>query len=487
MSRRILSLCLLITTICGPILSLPADAQVLKLDSGFDPNHVLDDADVFDATAMNYDGLVNFLKSKGTLGRTSATDIDGVTKPIAQIIWRISTSYKMNPKYLLALIQKEQSLVDDPAPSQKQFDWATGYGVCDNCRKDDPSIQEFKGFASQLEWAAKQHREKYLMQLLGNGQTRAGKAPGKPMTVDGMLVTPTNNATAMLYSYTPHIHGNLNLWRIWRRWFSLVYPDGTVAKAKHSGKTYLLRMGEKRQFASRSVLESLVDPAKVITVADTTLSTYPDGAMIRFPKYALLRDEDQNIWLLTGSSRRRIADMKTFRKFGFNEDEVEDVENEDITDYPIEDPITLKTEFPQGVVLQDKTDKSYWYVEDNIKHAIPAKAFLKLYFSGRQIQLATTKKLSSYTTGDAYALHDAELVRGTKSPSVYVVENGVLRPIPSAEIFETLGWSWKNVVVLPDSVLLTYHVGEPFTPHASDSSQTVLTHATTSSTTSTTL
>lgn len=454
-------LCLALA-ILQPFCVSPATAQSIALDPGFDPNRVLEDDDIFDVGGMSYDRLVAFLRSKGTLADYRTPDIDGIPKTGAEIIWRVANSYKINPKYLIALIQKEQSLVEDPDPSQRQFDWAAGYGVCDSCSKDDPAIQDFKGFAAQLEWAAKQHREKYLMQILGNGQTRAGKAPGKPISIDGQIVTPVNNATAMLYSYTPHLHGNLNLWRIWRRWFSVKFPEGTVARGQPSGKTYLIRLGQKRAFESRYVLESMVDPNKIVETSDTELSLYPDGPKIQFPKFALLQDPKGRIWLLADQGRRQIADMATFRRFGFNEDEIIEVADADLAEYPILKAIDAKTEFPQGKVMQDKTTKALWYVDDNVKRLLPDKVFLKLYFRGRIVKQVTSKTLDKYKTGEPYRFQDAELVRGAKDPAVFVVQDQALRPIPSADVFEELGWKWSNVVVVPDKILSSYPKGKPF-------------------------
>lgn len=443
-------------------LPLLASAQEVQLEEGFDPNRILEDDDIFDANAMSYDRMVNFLRAKGTLADYRTPDIDGVPKTAAEIIWRVAMSYKINPKYLLALLQKEQSLVEDPAPTQRQFDWATGYGVCDSCSKDDPSIQNYKGFASQVEWAAKQHREKYLLQILGNGQTRSGNAPGKTILIDNISVTPVNNATAMLYSYTPHIHGNENLWNIWRRWFSLFYPDGTLVQGKDSKKVYLIRLGEKRPFSSPAVMASLVDPNKIITVSDTELTAYPDGAPFKFPKFSLLRDPSNKIWLLTDDGRRPIANMKAFHKFDFNEDEITDVASEDLADYPIGDPITVDTQFPQGVVLRNSVTKELWYAEDGVKHLIPAKVVLQLYFTGRIPKSVSAKYLAKLKTGDVFRLHDGELIRTASDPAVYVLENSALRAIPSAATFEAVGWKWKNVVTVPDSMLSAYTIGDPF-------------------------
>ncbi len=459
--RRLQLLFLAFLMASSPLLSYSTQAQELK-DAGFDPNRILEDEDIFDVNGMSYDRMVRFMRSKGSLAEYRTMDIDGVQKTGAEIIWRVANSYKMNPKYLLVVLQKEQSLVESSNPTQRQYDWAMGYGVCDSCSKDDPAIQDYKGFASQLEWAAKQHREKYLLQILTTGTTRAGKAPGKAMFIDGAVVTPANNATAMLYAYTPHRHGNLNLWRIWRRWFSLAYPDGTVVRGKASGKTYLLRLGQKRYFASKAVLQSMVNPEKIVIVPDTELAAYPDGEDIQFPKYALLRDSKGAIWLLGEDSRRRISDMGTFRKFSFNEDEIIDIDSDaDLNEYPIGETINSKTQFPQGALLQDAADKKIWYIEAGIRRQVPDIAFLKLYFPGMRAKAVPSKNLAAYKIGEPYFLHDGELVRGIKNPSVYVVESKTLRPVPSAEIFETLGWKWKNVVNVSESVIATYAIGEP--------------------------
>ncbi len=442
----------------------PANAQEQISTSTaacFNQSRILEDDDIFDINAMSYDRMVRFLRSKGTLADAQITDTDGIIKTATDIIWRVATSYKINPKYLLALIQKEQSLVEDPSPTQKQFDWAAGYAICDACSKDDPELQQFKGFASQIEWAAKQHREKYLLQILGTGKTRGGNAAGKLLKIDGEKIIPENSATAMLYAYTPHIHGNQNLWNIWQRWFSLQYPEGTVVRAKVKRQAYLIRLGQKRPFASETVLLSLVDPAKIISVSDTELQSYPTGPQIRFPNFALLRDNKKHLWLLSDNTKRRIADKKTFRKFSFNEDEIIDVTENEIAGYENGISINSKTEFPTGIIMQKKEDKSLWYIEEGERSLIPDRAFLSLYFKGRNIKKVSASKLLKYKIADPYQLHDGELVQKKSDPAVYVVSQGKLNPIPSADIFESIGWKWKNVIQLPERILSEYPIGEP--------------------------
>ena len=438
---------------------IEAQTTSTNMDPSFDPNIVLTDNDMFDVYGMTYDYLKHFLQNKGALADLKVKDIDGVEKPAIDIIWRVSQSYKINPKYLLALLQKEQSLVEDADPSARQLDWAAGYAVCDSCSKDDPVIQQYKGFANQLEYAAKQHREKYLIQLLAFGATIGGKSVGKTMLIDGQSVTPGNNATAMLYTYTPHLHGNYNLWKIWQRWFALAYPNGTIVRGSPSKTAYLIQNGEKRAFANESVLLSMADPKKIITVSDTDLAAYSEGSAVKFPKYSIIKTDEGNLYLIASNGKRLFASDKVMHKFGFLDDELIEAAETDLSDLTLLDPITDKTAFPLGALVKTAKSSTVWYVENGVKHALQDEVFIKLYFPGRPIKTVAAATIESYALGEAYVLHDGELVRGKSSPAVYVVEAGQLRPIPSAEVFVAMGYKWNNVVTLPDRIIAQYEIG----------------------------
>ncbi|QQR61062.1 hypothetical protein IPH19_01185 [Candidatus Uhrbacteria bacterium] len=426
--------------------------------NGFDPNAILDDRDIFDLGTMDLTALRSFLNQRGALGRMKIADIDGVEKEPAEIIWRVATSYKVNPKYLLALLQKEQSLVEDTSPTQRQLDWAMGFGVCDSCSKEDPRIQAYKGFANQIEYAAKQHRERYLFQLLGKGTTISGYAPGKLAVVDGQNIKPVNNATAMLYTYTPHIHGNLNLWRIWRRWFSLSFPDGTVAQGKSSKEIYLIRFSQKRLFKSKLAAASIIDPSKIVQVEDSQLTAYPDGTPISFPNYSIVETEDGKRYLIDGNAKRLIVTKEAFRRLGFIEDDVIEAKATELASYEDGRDLTVASQFPTGQ-LATGPDKKLWYVEDGIKREIQHPALINLYFKGRKSKSLTEKQLDTFRTIEPYLLRDGELVSGDKGTTVYVVENSLLRPIQSGTVFEELGWQWRNVIKVPQAVIELHQVG----------------------------
>ncbi|KAA0205513.1 hypothetical protein EDM68_05555 [Candidatus Uhrbacteria bacterium] len=430
------------------------------LANGFNPDLILHDADIFDANGMSLPQLRAFLASRGALGRITVTDIDGAEKSPADVIWRVAHSYKINPKYLLVLLQKEQSLVEHPNPSQRQLDWAMGYGVCDSCSKDDPAIQAFKGFANQIEYAAKQHRERYLIQLLSTGVTISGHAPGRTVLIDGVEVTPQNNATAMLYTYTPHIHGNLNAWRIWRRWFSLNFPEGSLVYSKDAETYYLIRHGQKRPFTSRLAAASMLDITKAITAEQGQLAAYPDGIPLSYPNYSIVETPEGKRYLIVGESKRLIVDDAAFRKLGFSLDDVVEGTEEELLSYVNGRDITVTSEYPTGILARDPKG-TIWFVQDGERRKILHPAFLNLYFKGKRAKEMTGAQIDALTHAGVFMLRDGELVKTPDEPAVYVIETGLKRPIMSGEAFEQLGWQWHNIVTLPASLLDSYESGLP--------------------------
>ncbi len=455
------------TIVCFIIFSLifghfqPVLAEIIPeeaLKNGFNPNAVLEDSDIFDVE-MGYTEIQQFLRNRGGLGRIMLKDIDGTDKSAAEIIWRVSNTYKVNPKYILALLQKEQSLVEDPNPSQRKLDWATGFAVCDSCSKDDERIQAYKGFANQVEWAAKQHREKYLLQLLVGGTTISGYAPGITSIVDGLAVTPRNNATAMLYTYTPHIHGNLVLWNIWQRWFEVELPDGTLVRSVPSGDIYLIRFGFKRKFKSIAVAAGMIDLEKLIEVPDEKMLTINSGDPISFPNYSIIHLPDGSRYLIVGEIKRHIKNMEVFRSLGFTEDDVIDATLEEADAYTAGHDIDSTTQHPTGL-LAKSPDGNIWYVEDGKKSRIPHIMFLTLYFRGRTPRFFSQVEIDALETIDTYKIRDGELIKGENYSDVYVVEHAVLRPIASGKVFESMGWKWHNIVNLPDKFIDTYPKGD---------------------------
>lgn len=202
-------------------------------------DHLIDNGVMRDASTMSVADIQAFLQSKGS-GLASFTEIEDCGSPsgshyafyatyyscgsrvsAAKIIYDSARAYGINPRVILATLQKEQSLVTTPNPIASQITYAMGYGC------PDSGSCSYPGFFNQVDNGTWQFRVD--MELSSgnsywgyspssypcNGATRyytaALKAGNNVAFKDdagnvyAQFVIP-NAATATLYCYTPHVY-----------------------------------------------------------------------------------------------------------------------------------------------------------------------------------------------------------------------------------------------------------------------------------------
>lgn len=429
----------------------------------FDPNYIISDTELTDADAMNLDQIQAFLK-RGSLADLRTEDTTGKMRKASEIIWRAAHEHGINPKFLLVLLQKEQSLIEDPDPTQKQLDWAAGYAICDFCSMSDPSLTRWKGFGKQVNSAALQFIEGYLQDIADTGKTAGKYGPGITIIVDGETVTPYNAATAAMYAYTPHLHGNQNFVAIWNRWFGREYPSGSLLQAVGEPGVWLIENGYRRPITSAGALNSRFNSDLIIPVSPSDLEQFPEGRAISLPNYSLVKDETGRISLLVDDSLRHIETMEALRaNFGYAEDMLVDITSSEAIEYEVGEPITTESSHPQGLLLKLKTSGAIFYVEDGTRHAVLDSAVLDARFPGANPTPVESVEIEQYQEGKPIALPDGYLIRGAEDPAVYVVSDGQRRLIPSESIFIGYGYQWNNVRFVSDFTVSQLPLGEPLT------------------------
>jgi hypothetical protein len=172
----------------------------------FNPDDVLSEDVMHDSSSMTQADVQAFLEAMpGALDAYASADHSGTVKPASQIVWEAGQGWDVSPKLLLALLQKEQSLLTMPKPSKARLDKAVGCGVYPG------SKNRYVGFGNQL-WNAARKLSAYPKLYKYK--------PGVKKSVYGKkTVTPANAATFSMYTYNPSINGNRNWWRIYGRYF----------------------------------------------------------------------------------------------------------------------------------------------------------------------------------------------------------------------------------------------------------------------------
>ncbi len=424
--------------------------------SNFNPNYLISDEELQDYRSMTRSDIDLFLDQKGSYLRLLKTeDKNGEKRKASDIIFQAAQEYKINPKYLLVKLQKEQSLITDPEPSQKQLDWATGYGICDACSMNDPNLQKYKGFGVQIDDAAGIMRWYYDHA----DEQDWIKTANETYTIDGQSVTPQSNATAFLYTYTPHLHGNQNFWDLWQKWFQGGYPDGTLFRSAQEPTIYLLQNGKKRPFKSMTALITRFDPKRIVTAPEGEISRYPLGTPISFPNFSLLKSGTK-YYLLDDDTLRPFDSALTVKKIGYNPDEIIEVQEDEIADMPIGETITSKNaNNPYGEIIIIKETQAWYFVKNNISHLIIDPALAKIAFPSIKSQNGTLSDLQQSTIGEPIKYPDGTLLKTPTSPKVYVIEHGKKRHIADEKMFLALGYQWSNVITTNDLMSSLYEIG----------------------------
>lgn len=236
--------------------------------ANFQAGYIISDFQMTDYTSMSEADIQNFLNRKGNCGNTdlrgvgtrveyfsdhtppttwhvyngrticlAEENINGETA--AHIIWQAAQDYRINPKVLIVLIQKETGLITDPIPNSWDYQRTAGYG----CPDTAACSEKYYGFKNQIRNAA------YLFRVVMDGNSSYypigyNNVRYSPNPDCGSSVVYINNlATSALYRYTPYqpnagalvagygtapcgAYGNRNFYAYFEDWFGNILDEG---------------------------------------------------------------------------------------------------------------------------------------------------------------------------------------------------------------------------------------------------------------------
>jgi hypothetical protein len=131
--------------------------------AGYNSNRIINDEDFFAFQSMTIQQIQDFVIMQG--GSLGSYIDPAVQMPAYYIIWQTAQEFQISPKFILTMLQKEQSLLTDPNPTTDQYDWAVGYscygGVC---------LDKYRGFSTQIRAMANKFASNYMADLSINGR-----------------------------------------------------------------------------------------------------------------------------------------------------------------------------------------------------------------------------------------------------------------------------------------------------------------------------
>lgn len=484
--------------------------------SEFNPNRILEDDVLLNTRSMSLQEIQDFLANRNSFLANYVTEAAyGETKSAAQIIYDAANNNydcegvvlsdnpseaerrlkcrnitTVNPQFLIVLLQKEQSLIQNPNPSQKALDEATGYG----CPTGGFCNPYWKGFGKQVNSAALQFlaymqnpnrynfkvgetyiaKDRFSMLKSLSAAIRDGSYNSIVSSSNFVSVTIENQATAALYTYTPHVYnGNFNTYRLMNLYFpnnqSNVsnpvitfrrnFPNGSIIKEANKPEVWLIENGQKRHFANWASFISRFRPEQIVIASTEEVNHYPTGAQIKFANYALVQTPNEKIYLLVDKERKPFESLAVFKKIGFNTEEIELASEEELAGYITGKTITSASKYVTGALLQNNKTNEIFYVENSSKHLVDP-VLLGTKYIDKVVKKVEPKELDSFTLSDPILLNDGSLVMTSNFPRIYLISDGKKRPFVNNDVFKSLGYDEKNVITVSSQFLYNYPMGE---------------------------
>lgn len=510
-NTKILFFCLIFAL---TLIIIPLKTEAAEV---FNPNRIMEDNVLLNAHAMSLNDIQNFLVSRNSYLANYVTEAAyGETKTAAQIIYdaatknydcsgvtlsdepteaermiKCKTITTVNPQFLLVLLQKEQSLIQNPNPSAKALDEATGYG----CPTGGMCNPYWKGFGKQVNSAALQflayvkEPHKYNFKV---GSTYIAKdkfsmlksvaAAINDATYNSIVTSPgfvsvtiENQATAAMYTYTPHVYnGNYNVHRLMNLYFpdsnnntntspvitiKRVFPNGSILKSANKPEVWLIENGKKRHFTNWASFISRFRDSQIVIATDEEINQYASGAAIKFANYALVQTPDKQAYLLVGNEKRPFESLDTYKRIGFNPEELEAATEAELAGYIVGKKITTASTYITGALLEDSSNANIYYVENGMKHLVD-KALVATKYEAWTITKKTSKELNAIPSGDDIMLDEGSLVMTANYPKIYLISDGKKRPFASETTFQKLGYNKDNVITVSSQFLYNYPMGE---------------------------
>lgn len=204
-------------------------AQTSAFTPDYNPSNLIDNPTLVNNDTMTPQEIQAFLTDVGSglAGYSAVEACDSTIAPYypncgqdvsaAQIIYDASQAYDINPRAILATLEKEQALITDPTPSASQIDCAMGYNSCSGyvgffTQVDNGTwalAYNYQGALGTAQWLSWYPGTNYPC-ANASSLYSAGLYPSNTVTFadpggSAETVTLTSAATASLYCYTPYV------------------------------------------------------------------------------------------------------------------------------------------------------------------------------------------------------------------------------------------------------------------------------------------
>ena len=297
-SRSRLGLVVAVLALACFAAAAPAQART------FEPEHVISDANMRAFSSMSPNQIQRFLDGKsGPLkSRSFQRNGTGSLARASVIIYEASQTWKISPRVMLTMLQKEQSLITRTWLAPQTLNRAVGAGC------PDSRTNRYPGFGNQM-WNGARLLDGYGEEGKTTEYVPHPWTPGMTNSFTGPVARTDNIATYKLYVYNPSIgatkpygdlsrqscSGNANFWKIYWAYFG----DPFAGARDTTGP--LVPPASEVKLAAQYACTPYGQPVAVTGRLEASPTAAATGAKVR------LETLGGQVWTLVASSEQTVG------------------------------------------------------------------------------------------------------------------------------------------------------------------------------------
>lgn len=465
------------------LLIIPLSLLAQTVDPVFDAGKLIDDKVFSDTqTFGGAAGIQKFLESKQSVLAGSAPDFlvklkepaalllkQGLDDPepnlgrlrtAAELIWDASLYSGLNPQVILVTLNKEQGLIGNQFRSEADLQTALDHAMGFACPDSTGCGDLFPGFYYQLFGNFDSSGNRYLgaaKSLMKSFTAAGGRGPGSSHTGDALTldntlggfenilpqqgITLSNNATAALYRYTPHVfNGNYNFWKFFNAWFK--YPNGTLIKLASASDIYIIQNGLK-QLVPPFVAEARgLIMSSTITVSPTEFASFKTDLILGpLDNTIVAVSGDAQKYVFIGSIKHPASDL-VIKQRGLDPANTLAISALDSALFQNGSVLPPK----DGTIVRGQKDSAVYLVQNGSLQMFSAFTFSQRKIPSKKITVILDAEVATYPKLGFVAPLDGTLFKSKGSQTVFLTQNGLKQPV-TAEVF-------KNRRIKPGSIAI---------------------------------
>jgi hypothetical protein len=377
-----------------------------------------------------------------------------------RVIYDAAQAYGINPQVLIATLEKESSVVTGNASYHCQYiNTAMGYDCPDSgsCPQNPATESGFSKQIIHAAWLLRFHEQRsegnvawqqsspgwdnsddpqscYSGRMTqGNRQTCPGGATtfyDGYTTIDGTSVHLDTGATAALYDYTPHFHGNQLFVSYFEQWFGST--TGELVRTPTNAQVYIVNSNNNTKYPVNSA--GIMNDFGILGlryVTDAYLAAYTN---LGHPVDNMVQGPDQTLYLVNAGIKLSFSSCSgDVLDYGFTCASSQYI--------PLTTGQANKLVSGPGVtkLIKSNSNGTIYYMTGGAKRPIPGWSDLTSLNLPISYNVLTTALVSEFPTGPLLFGAGSLVVTGNSS-TVYIVENqNELIPISSFVYPQDLG------------------------------------------------